>query len=102
MATKKTTKTKAETKAAVTIAEDEADVKRRQAHNENIKKIVDEKDGDIPHGKPLNEQSFEYVCDECLGKAAAMGDMFCLDEQPLSKAGRCACGKLTTNKAILI
>lgn len=101
MATRKK-KTDAEVKATITIAEAEADVKQRETHEKNMQKVVEEKGGNIPQGKRLNNKTYEYVCNDCLGDAVANGDMYCLYDEKLSETGKCSCGKLTTLKAILI
>ena len=100
MARKK--KTDAEVKATITVGVAEADVKRAEAHEKNMEKAAEEKGGNIPQGKPLNNETYEYACNDCLGDAVANGDIYCLYDEKLSEAGRCSCGKLTTLKAILI
>jgi len=109
MAAKKTSKAKAkdntkaiDTNVAITITEDDADKKRKQTHADNMAKVAQDKGGYIQQGKPLNNKSYEYACNDCLDKVVSAGDIFCLEELPLAFVGRCNCGKLTTNKAILI
>ena len=105
MATRKTkTNTKADTevKATITIAEADADVKKRETHKQNMDKAIKGKGDNIPQGKPLNDLTYEYACDDCLNDVVANGGMFCLYEEKLNKTGMCHCGKLTTSKAILI
>lgn len=104
MATRKTTKAKTETKtkAAITIAEDEADIKRRETHQQNIEKVAKNNNKDVEQGKDLNHKTYEFVCDDCLDEAATNGEVFCLYEETLNEYGRCKCGKYTTHKAILL
>lgn len=98
----KTDTTGAEVKAAITITETEVEHKQKQAHNVNMAKAAKTKGYNIEQGKPLNDKTYEYVCDDCLDIAASDGNVFCLYDEVLKNTGRCACGKLTTNKAILI
>lgn len=105
MAERKTSKAKANTKASITIKEADADVKRKAVHNDNMEKVAkatEEKGDNIPQGKPLNNKTYEYACDDCLEKVMANGDVFCASDEPLSNTGRCNCGNLTTHKAILL
>ena len=102
MATTKTTKAKVETKAAVTITEDEADIKRKETHQQNVDKVAKNNNKDVEQGKDLNHKTYEFACDDCLEKAMEQGDIYCLYEETLNEYGRCKCGKYTTHKAILL
>lgn len=109
MATRKTRTSKAKTDttgaditASISITETDADVQQRETHNNNIAKVAKVKGDNIPQGKALNDNTFEYVCTDCLDRAAAKGDIYCLYDKPLQHIGRCSCGKITTIKAILI
>lgn len=90
-------------KVALTITESAADVKRKEAHEQNMQKVVANKNVDeLIKGKELNTKTYEFACDDCLDDAVAKGEVFCLYNETLNEVGRCKCGKFSTHKAILI
>ena len=93
----------AKKKTSISIAEMEADVKQREAHEKNMQKAAAKKKADeLIQGKELNTDTYEFACDDCLADAVANGDIFCLYEETLNEVGRCKCGKYSTHKAILL
>lgn len=112
MANTKTSKTKEQggvsmtggtpDKVSINIDIPDTEKKRKATHKKNMDKAAQVKGDNIVQGKPINDKDFEYVCTDCLDNVAAQGYVFCIADEPLDNVGRCACGKLTTNKAILI
>lgn len=85
-----------------TTPDEVAEQARKDKHYENMEKAAKKKGDDLPQGKDLNHKTYEFACDECLDKAVANGDIFCLYEETLNEVGRCKCGKYSTHKAILL
>ena len=89
-------------KVSINIDIPDTEKKSKATHKKNMDKATQIKGDNIVQGKPINNKDFEYVCTDCLDNVAAQGYVFCVEDEPRDNIGRCACGKLTTNKAILI